>query len=156
MVLCMRMRCWYILQERLHWCCSQCPMYMQLKRKKINQFKRPPQYTMEEIASICFKSQLCSMLLHCRDPQSRKLEGLEKTWVLKASFISIWKELLQSVSNLNCAQYYRQQTQECPKIQKAMGIPTTYICWLTSCPKLSKIKQNITEKHNISLKNEEK
>ena len=111
---------------------------------------------MDGISLIWFKSQLCSILLHCQDPQSRKLEGLEKLSVLKASFISIWKELLQSVSNLNCAQYYRQQTQECPKIQKAMGISTMHICWFTSCPKLSKIKENITEKHNISLKNEEK
>ena len=84
------------------------------------------------------------------------VEGEEKLSVIKATIIATWKELLQSVSNLNCAQYYRQQTLECPKIQKAMGIPTTHICWLTSCSKLSKIKQNISEKHNISLKNEEK
>ena len=112
---------------------------------------------MEGIASIRFKSQLSSIiLLHCQAPQSRKLEELEKLSILKASFISIWKELIQSVSKFNCAQYYRQQTQESPKVQRAKGIPTTHICWLTSCPKLSKIKQNITEKHTISLQNEEK
>ena len=50
----------------------------------------------------------------------------------------------------------KMQTHECPKIQKAVGNPITHIDRLTSCPKLSKIKQNITEKHTISLKNEEK
>jgi hypothetical protein len=77
---------------------------------------------------------------------SNAVEGGEKLSVLKATFIATWKELLQSVSNLSCAEYCRQQTYECPKIQKAVGNPLTHIYRLTSCPKLSKIKQNIAEK----------
>ena len=132
-----------MLHHCLPWLCIHRPLYnILLKEEKINLFERQPQYTMKGgIASICFKSQMSSILKHCQDPQSRKLEGLEKRSVLKASFISTQKELLQSV-----------QTQEYPKIQKARGNPTPHICWLTSCPKLSKIKQNITEKHDISLK----
>jgi hypothetical protein len=84
------------------------------------------------------------------------VEGEEKLSVIKATIIATWKELLQSVSNLNCAQYYRQQTKECQKIQKAVGNPTAHIFRLTSCPKLGKIKQNIVEKHVISVKKEEK
>ena len=84
------------------------------------------------------------------------VEGEEKLSVIKATIIATWKELLQSVSNLNCAQYYRQQTKECPKIQKAVGNPTAHIFRLTSCPKLGKIKQNIVEKRAISVKIEEK
>ena len=74
------------------------------------------------------------------------VEGEEKLSVIKATIIATWKELLQSVSNLSCAEYCRQQTYECPKIQKDVGNPLTHIHRLTSCPKLSKIKQNIAEK----------
>ena len=84
------------------------------------------------------------------------VEGGEKISVLKATFIATRKAFLQSVSNLNCAECCRQQTHECPKIQKAVVNPIAHVYRLTSCQKLSKIKQNIIEKHTISLKNEEK
>ena len=49
------------------------------------------------------------------------------------------KDKMWSVSSQNA-------THECPKIQKAVGNPLAHIYRLTSCPKLSKIKQNIAEK----------
>ena len=137
--------CRHMLQQCPR-CCSQCSMYIQLKGKKNNQFLKA--------SSIHNGWNFLNLVQISIVLNTTALS--EKTLVLKVGFISIQKELLQSVSNLNCAQYYRQQTQECPKIQKAVGNPTAHIFRLTSCPKLGKIKQNIVEKHAISVKKEEK
>ena len=50
------------------------------------------------------------------------VDGEEKLSVIKATVIATWKELLQSVSNLNCAQYYRQQPRNVQRFRKLWEI----------------------------------